>query len=236
MRRASVEDVLLPQLAERVLACPHRERVGFETAETGTSLFTVDDNDLLGLEMIEKLRGLRRDNYLSPVGGVPDHSGEDVQREGVEAEFRFVDDYGRGWVRLEEGRGEADESQCAVRQLPRLEGKRRPFLTPLETDDAIVPTFVGFEEEVVEKGCDKPYRLQNRGVVVRMFLPQPEQKGGDVRGVRGEFALVPRRMFAPHSGGERRIVKVVGRPARNGLVDADHRIGSVGGSTVSEFF
>src|SRR5438445_13121474 len=129
---ASFDYVLLEKLSERVVLQPIRQRLCFQPAEVRRALHALDHNHFSWLKLIEQRGGLRRDDQLRPMRRFLEQLCEHFQSVGMQTEFRLIND-DRGWgLGLQQRGCQTNESYRAVGELPRLEGERTPFLTPLQ--------------------------------------------------------------------------------------------------------
>ena len=62
--RSSLHDILLPEFAHGIVFHPRREGLRVKPLEFGPSVLAIDDDDLLGSEVIEKGRRLCRNDDL----------------------------------------------------------------------------------------------------------------------------------------------------------------------------
>ena len=108
--------------------------------------------------------------------------------------------------------GQADVTQCAVRELPRTERRIPPDITVEPFELHALTGIVAMNEVVKERGGE-PNRFDDSAMVFRIALLEMAQKRGQVSAVFPEAQIVANRHRVPHRRLPARVLEVEDAPA-----------------------
>ncbi|GAA1913962.1 hypothetical protein GCM10009716_24340 [Streptomyces sodiiphilus] len=170
------------------------------------SVEALRDDEFVEFELVHKGHGLRCGQDLASVRGCSKHLGEDREGERVQTQLRFVEHQQCGRSRLEQQRGEADETQRTVRKSFGRKHRVRTDLLPSQPHAS--RTVLG-QNEVTEERRDRLNGTDNAPVLRRVLFPQTQQEGGEATRVGVQRLCVGNVGGLLHGGVPCGVVKVV---------------------------